>query len=201
MSLRVTPNTLVLAAGLLLLCVPANAADRQVRPFFGATFGGGGTFVDPEEAIGKPNPAIGVSAVFLSELFGAEFEVADAPGFFGPGDKHLVIHSRVTTISGNVIVAAPRRWTEYWLRPYIVGGGGLMRVRTTTSFNVFDVSRVIPEVDLGVGVVAFLTNRVGVSWDLRRFQSIGSDSTEVGVSLGGESLSYWRATMAAVIRY
>jgi hypothetical protein len=201
MSFRVTPNTLVLAAGLLLLCVRANAADRQVRPFFGATFGGGGTFVDPEETIGKPNPAIGVSAVFLSELFGAEFEVADAPGFFGPGDKHLVIHSRVTTISGNVIVAAPRRWTEYWLRPYIVGGGGLMRVRTTTSFNVFDVSRVIPEVDLGVGVVAFLTNRVGVSWDLRRFQSIGSDSTEVGVSLGGESLSYWRATMAAVIRY
>jgi hypothetical protein len=201
MSSRVTRNTLVLAAGLLLLCVRANAADRQVRPFFGATFGGGGTFLDPEEVIGKPNPAIGVSAVFLSELFGAEFEVADAPGFFGPGDKHLVIHSRVTTISGNVIVAAPRRWTEYWLRPYIVGGGGLMRVRTTTSFNVFDVSRVIPEVDLGVGVVAFLTNRVGVSWDLRRFQSIGSDSTEVGVSLGGESLSFWRATMAAVIRY
>jgi hypothetical protein len=201
MSFRVTPNTLVLAAGLLLLCVRANAADRQVRPFFGATFGGGGTFLDPEETIGKPNPAIGVSAVFLSELFGAEFEVADAPGFFGPGDKHLVIHSRVTTISGNVIVAAPRRWTEYWLRPYIVGGGGFMRVRTTTSFNVFDVSRVIPEVDLGVGVVAFLTNRVGVSWDLRRFQSIGSDSTEMGVSLGGESLSFWRATMAAVIRY
>jgi hypothetical protein len=201
MSFRIAANTLVLVAGLLLLCVRANAADRQVRPFLGATFGGGGTFLDLEEAIGKPNPAIGVSAVFLSELFGAEFEVADAPGFFESGDKHLVLHSRVTTINGNVIVAAPRRWTEYWLRPYVVGGGGLMRVRTTTSFNVFDVSKVIPQVDLGVGVVAFLTNRVGVSWDLRRFQSIGSDSQEVGLSLGGESLSFWRATMAAVIRY
>jgi hypothetical protein len=91
--------------------------------------------------------------------------------------------------------------TEYWLRPYIVGGGGLMRVRTTTSFNVFDLAKVVPQVDVGVGVVAFLTPRVGVSWELRRFQSIGADSTEVGLSLGGESLSYWRATMAGVIRY
>jgi hypothetical protein len=201
MSVRVASRTLVLMAGLLLLCVRANAADRQIRPFAGATFGGGGTFIDPEDAIGKPNPAIGVSAVFLSEVFGVEFEVADAPGFFESGDLPLVLHSRVTTINGNVIVAAPQRWTEYWLRPYIVGGGGLMRVRTTTSFNVFDVSKVIPQFDLGVGVVGFLTTRVGVSWDVRRFQSIGSDSTEVGLSFGGESLSFWRATMAAVIRY
>jgi hypothetical protein len=198
---RRTAAALVLTTGLLLLCVRAGAADRQIRPFVGATFGGGTTFVDPEDAIGKLNPAIGVSAVFLSEVFGAEVEVADAPGFFEKGDKHLVIHSRVTTISGNVIVAAPHRLTEYWLRPYIVGGGGLMRVRTTTSFNVFDLAKVVPQVDVGVGVVAFLTPRVGVSWEIRRFQSIGADSTEVGLSLGGESLSFWRATMAAVIRY
>ncbi len=194
-------NTLVLAASLLLLCVRAHAADRQIRPFVGATFGGGTTFVDPEDAIGSPNPAIGVSAVFLGEVFGAEAEAADAPGFFESGDKHLVLRSRVTTISGNVIVAAPHRLTEYWLRPYFVAGGGLMRVRTTTSFNVFDVSKVIPQVDVGVGVVAFLTNRVGVSWDVRRFQSVGADTKEVGLSIGGESLSFWRATMSAVIRY
>ncbi|MGH9141848.1 MAG: hypothetical protein ACRD2I_12015, partial [Vicinamibacterales bacterium] len=194
-------NTLVLLAGLLLLCVRAQAADRQIRPLVGATFGGGTTFVDPEDAIGTFNPAIGGSAVFLGEVFGAEAEVADAPGFFESGDKHLVLRSHVTTISGNVIIAAPHRWTEYWLRPYFVAGGGLMRVSTTTSFNVFDVAKVIPQVDVGVGVVAFLTNRVGVSWDVRRFQSVGSDTKEVGLSIGGESLSFWRATMAAVIRY
>jgi hypothetical protein len=201
MSRRRTRSKLVLTAGLLLLCVRAEAADRQIHPFFGATFGGGTTFVDPEKAIGKPNPTIGISAVFLSEVFGAEVEVADAPGFFESGDKHLVIHSRVTTISGNVIIAAPHRLTEYWLRPYLAAGGGLMRVRTTTSFNVFDLAKVIPQVDVGAGIVAFLTNRVGVSWEIRRFQSIGSDTKEVGLSLGGESLSFWRATMAAVIRY
>jgi hypothetical protein len=201
MSRRSAASRLVLTAGLLLLCVGAEAADRQIRPFAGATFGGGTTFVDPENAIGTLNPAIGVSAVFLGEVVGAEIEVADAPGFFETGDKHLVLRSRVTTISGSVILAAPHRLTEYWLRPYFVAGGGLMRVRTTTSFSVFDVAKVIPEIDLGVGVVAFLTNRVGVSWDLRRFQSIGTGTPDVGLSFGGESLSFWRATMGAVIRY
>ena len=136
-------------------------------------------------------------------MFGAEVDVADAPGFFESGDKHLVLHSRVTTISGNVIVAAPHRLTEYWLRPYLVGGGGLMRVSDDDLVQrVRRRRRSSPKFDLGVGVVAFLTNRVGVSWDVRRFQSIGSRSpTEVGLSSGDEHLSFWRATMAVVIRY
>jgi hypothetical protein len=194
----------LMAAGLLLLSARTGAADRQMRPFIGATFGGGTTFVDPEDAIGRPNPAIGVGAVFLGELFGVEIDVFDAPGFFEAGDKDLVRSSRVTTFSGSVIVAAPHRVTEYSLRPYLVGGAGLMRVRTTTAFNVFDVSAVVPTVNVGVGAVAFVTNRVGVSWDLRRFQSVGDNPARGGLSFGeqGEQhLSFWRAVMAAVIRY
>ena len=198
------PGTVVLVVGLLLMSARTDAADRQIRAFIGATFGGGTTFVDPELAVGKPNLALGASAVFLGEVFGAEVDVADAPGFFESDDQHLVLSSRVTTISGNVVVAAPRRWTEYSLRPYFVGGAGLMRVRTTTSFNVFDVSSVIPALDAGVGVVGFLTNRIGVCWDVRRFQSVGNNTSDVGLSFGEfgeEHLSFWRATMAVVIRY
>ncbi len=76
-----------------------------------------------------------------------------------------------------------------------------MRVRTTTSLSVFDVSTVMPAFDVGAGVVAFVTNQVGVSWDIRRFQSIGGDSGSAGLSFGDEHLSFWRATMAVVIRY
>jgi len=197
-------STAVLVTGLLLISARIDAADRQIRAFVGATFGGVTTFVDPELAVGKANPAIGASAVFLGEVFGTEVDVADAPGFFQSGDQHLVVGSRVTTITGNVVVAAPRRWTEYSLRPYVVGGAGLMRVRTTTSFNVFDVSSTIPAIDVGVGVVGFLTNRVGVCWDVRRFQSVGSNIGNVGLSIsesGEEHLSFWRATMAVAIRY
>lgn len=194
-------SAMVLVAGLLLVSVRTYAADRQIRPFIGATFGGGTTFVDPEDAVGKANLAIGASAVFLGEVFGTEVDIADAPGFFESGDKHLVILSRVTTISGNVIVAAPHRLTEYSLRPYFVGGAGLMRVRTTTAFSVFDVSSVIPVLDVGAGVIGFLTNRIGVCWDVRRFQSVGSNTGNVGLSFGDEHLSFWRATMSVAIRY
>ena len=127
-------TALVLTAGLLLLCVGADAAERQIRPFVGATFGGATPFLDLDDAAGKAHPAIGVGAVFLGELFGADIEVADVPGFLESGDAHLVLYSHVTTVCGNVVLAAPHRLTEYSLRPYIVVGGGLMRIRETTSF-------------------------------------------------------------------
>lgn len=76
-----------------------------------------------------------------------------------------------------------------------------MRVRTTTAFSVFDVSTVIPALDVGVGAVGFLTNRIGVCWDVRRFQSVGSNTGNVGIAFGDEHLSFWRATMAVAIRY
>jgi hypothetical protein len=202
MSMRATARlTVVLAAALVLLPARAGAGDRQLRPFMGATFGGGTTFVDPEDVAGQPNLAIGVDAVFLGEIFGVEIDVADAPGYFESGDNILVRRSRVMTVSGNVVVAAPHRLTEYSLRPYLVGGAGLMRVSTTTTFGVFDVSSVIPAVDVGVGVVGFITNRFGVSWDVRRFQSVGSHRTNRGVSFGDQRLSFWRANMAVAIRY
>jgi hypothetical protein len=191
-------RTAGLVAGLLLIAARANAEDRQLRPFIGATFGGGTTFVELDR--GKANLAVGISAVFLGEVFGVDVDLADAPGFFESNDNHLVTGSRVTTLSGNVVVAVPRRLSEYALRPYFVGGGGLMRVRTTTSLNVFDVSRLFPAFDVGVGVVGFLTNRMGVSWEIRRFQSVDRN-TGNGFSFGDEQLSFWRATMAVAIRY
>jgi hypothetical protein len=194
-------NTVMLFAGLLLIAARASAADRQIRPFVGATFGGGTTFVDPEEAIGKPHLAIGVSAVFLGEILGTEIDVFDAPGFFESGDRNLVHVSHVATFSGNLVLAAPRRLTEYFLRPYIVGGATMMLVRTTTSLSVFDVSTVRPAFDLGGGVLAFVTNKIGVSGDIRRFQTVGGNSGSAGLSFGDEHLSFWRATMAVVIRY
>src|SRR4051812_46038693 len=184
----------------VLAAAPAGAAETQLKPFFGATFGGSTTFVDPETASGTWNPVIGISGVFLGELFGAEVDVFDAPGFFETGDKELVRNSHVVGVTGNVIVAAPHRLTEYSLRPYLVGGAGFMRVRTTTALSVFDVSAVVPTVDIGVGATAFVTNQVGVSWELRRFQSLGGDSTDTGgLTFGGRHLSYWRATMAVVV--
>jgi hypothetical protein len=197
-----TRTALVLGAAFLLLSTAAFAADRQLRPFIGTTFAGSTTIVDPELAVGSPNITIGGSAVFLGELFGADIDVADVPGLFESGNQNLVRSSRVTTLTGNLVIAAPHRLTEYALRPYIVAGGGLMSVRTTTALSVFDVSTMLPAIDVGVGAVGFVTNKLGVCWEVRRFQDIGSNAISGGLSIDGEQhLSFWRGTMSVVIRY
>jgi hypothetical protein len=191
----------VFTVGLLALPSSAVGAEKQIRPFVAVTFGGGTTFVDLEGAVGKPNVAIGVNAVLLGEIVGVEVDAATAPGFFQSGDLHLVLGSRVTTVTGNVVVAAPHRLTEYRLRPYFVGGVGVMTVRITDYFDVLTVAQTMPTLDLGGGAIGFITNRIGICWDVRRFTSLGGSDQERGVSLGGEHLSYWRASMALVIRY
>ena len=199
-------RTLLVTAALLAFARGAGAEDRQLRGFIGATFGGSTNIVDPADPIprGKANMIIGGSAVFIGEMFGVEVDVGDVPGFFERDSSPLVLESRVTTITGNIVVAAPHRLTEYSLRPYLVGGGGLMRVRNLTSLNVFDLSTFLPTLDVGAGVVGFLTDRAGVSWEIRRFQSIGRGTGGLanGLSFGEEQqLSFWRATMAIAIRY
>lgn len=199
---RPLESVVVLAALLLVMSTRTFAADRQIRPFIGATFAGATTIVDPEKAVGSPNITVGGSAVFLGEVFGADVDVSDVPGLFESGDKNLVHSSRVTTITGDVVVAAPRRLTEYVLRPYLVAGGGLMRVRTTTAFSVFDIATILPAFDVGAGVVGFVTNSVGVSWEVRRFQDVGQNVNTTGLNTSGEDhLSFWRGTMSVVIRY
>lgn len=187
---------------LVVLAVPSRAiaGERQIRPFVGVTFGGGTTFVDSEKASGRPNAAIGVNAAWLGEIVGIDVDLAHAPGFFQAGDLHLVLASSVTTLMGNIVVAAPARKTEYGLRPYFAGGAGLMRVRIDHAFGVLPVAKTTPAIDLGGGAIGFLTKRIGVCWDVRRFTSV-TRTQESGVSFGGEQLSFWRASMALTMRY
>ena len=66
---------------------------------------------------------------------------------------------------------------------------------------MFDVSSVDPAFDVGVGVVAFVTNRDRRVLGRPAVSELGSDSAERSAGFDGEHLSFWRATMAVVIRY
>jgi hypothetical protein len=191
----------LLSLAVLSVSSRAIAGERQIRPLIGVTFEGATTFVDSENAAGKPHAVIGANAVWLREIFGVEVDLAHALGFFQAGDPaHLVVSSGVTTLTGNLVVAAPARKTEYGLRPYFVGGAGLMRVRIDHTFGVLPVAKTSPAIDVGGGVLGFITNRIGVCWDVRRFASL-SRTTEQGLSIGAERLSFWRASMSLAIRY
>jgi Outer membrane protein beta-barrel domain len=185
---------------LLLRAAPAAAAaEWQLKPFVGLTFGGGTTFVDVEKAAGKPNPAIGVTGLLLGDVLGVEADLGRAPGFFEAHNQRLLQGSRLTTLTGNVVVALPKRMAGYSLRPYLVAGGGLMHVAIEGRLGGLTVSSTLPTVDFGGGATGFVTDRMGLSWEVRHFSSVGGQAH--GASFGNEQLSFWRATMAVAIRY
>lgn len=184
------------------------AAEWQLRPFIGFTFGGSTTFVDPEKAIETQNAVIGVSGGWLGEIFGLEADFGRAPGFFQTGDTLAnsavpveVLSSAVTTLTGNVVIALPARLAGYGLRPYFSGGIGLMHVDTLGQFQILDLHRTLPTLSLGGGVTGFLTNRIGLNWDVRRLSTLRGEGETIGNSVGREQLSFWRATMAVAVRY
>ena len=189
----------IMTLGLLLAAVPRASAEWQIKPFFGVTYGGATTFADLEHAAGHPNPAIGISGGWLGEVVGVEADFGRSPGFFERDDQGLVTGTSATTLTGNIIVALPRRLAEYSLRPYFVGGAGAMFVHIDDAIGDPYIARSLKAMDLGGGVTGFLTKRIGLSWDVRYFRSI--DRTfESGLSLGSEQLSFWRANMAVAIR-
>ena len=186
----------------LLLVLPGSAsAEWQVRPFLGVTFAGGTTFVDSEQAAGHPKLALGVNAVLLGENIGIEGDFGRTPGFFQSGDQQLVLGSSATTLTGNIVIALPRRLTQYTLRPYFVAGAGLMHTRIDHALVALNVARTLPAIDVGGGATGFLTDHVGLSWDMRYFRSISGNSQLRGLSVAAEQLSFWRANMALAIRY
>ena len=179
----------------------AHAADReiQIQPFIAVSLGARTTFALLDTAVQKPNVVFGARALVLGEIVGVEVDVGHAPGFFQSANN-LVLHSRVTTLSGNIVVAMPRRLTEYTLRPFFVGGGGVMVARAEDFLGILPVSDTLPAIDVGGGVSGFITNTVGVVWDLRYFRSVaGNDQS--GESNFGQHLSFWRAGMALALRY
>lgn len=187
-----------LAFALLLMLPAEGLAEWQLKPFVGVDFGATTTFTDLDHVAGKPHLSFGVNGLLLGQVFGVEGDVSFAPGFFNAKQQQLVVGSSVTTVTGNLVVAFPRRWSQYTLRPYVVGGGGVMRVHRDDVISVLTVDSTLGTVDFGGGVTGFLSSRVGVSWDLRYFRSFGGDSR--GFSIGNEQLSYWRAMMAVAIR-
>ena len=193
-----------LAVALLLLVwtPPAKAhADWLITPFLGTSFAGETTFLVFEEGAGRKT-VLGVSVALLGDgILGIEAEVAHLPRFFEGNDPlGLVLTSRVTTLNGNVMVAAPLALTRESLRPYLVGGLGLMQARSKNAAGLFPVEQDLLGLSLGAGALGFVTDRTGLRFDLRQFRAVtgsGGPFARTGVS----RLSFWRATAGVTIRY
>lgn len=184
----------------LFATLPTSAwADWQARPFIGVTFGGATTFVDLDDAAGERKFTLGGSVTWLGNIIGIEADIARVPGYFQAEAQVSVISSHVTTLTGNLVVTLPRQTAGYGLRPYLLAGGGTVWVSSVADDQIFDIERALGVMDVGGGMTGFLTDRVGVNWDVRYFRSVGGED-DTGLTIGKEQISFWRASMGVAIR-
>ena len=183
-----------------LLAFPAAGwAEWQFKPFIGTTLAGSSSFVFTEEAAGERHLVVGGGVTWLGNVFGVEGEVTRVPGFFEDDTVTSPLGSSVTTLTGAVVVTLPRKWAGYSLRPYLTAGGGLMRVGIDQQVGFPDAYRTMKAASFGGGATGFVTDRVGLNWDLRYFRTVGGEEG-TGLSVGPEQVSFWRLSMGMVIR-
>lgn len=191
-----------LVLGMLVFVPGQSAAEWYLKPFVGWGLGGETTLYDPDFAVGRRHGMFGVSVMLLGEVFGIEGDVALGPAFFESArTESLVVGSSLTTVSGSVVVAVPRRLTQYTLRPYAVAGAGLIRAQVDDPTSFFEFPVNMAGLNVGGGLTGFVTERVGVNWDLRYVRSFSGGVEGVDPRVGGPRLAFWRASMALTLRY
>lgn len=188
----------------LLLAAPATArADFFVIPFAGMKFGGSTSIVDLELAAGIKKLVIGAAALQIDQgIVGYEVEFGNVAGYFSNEDlafdKPLVkAGSYVSDLTGSVVLSLPPGFTRGGLRPYAVIGGGLIHAEAEDFFEVFQVRRTVPAINLGIGATGLLTNNVGVRFDFRHLRSLSTDPSLGGI---GRHIEYSRFTIGLLVR-
>ncbi len=170
-------------------------------PFLGGSFAPETTLLIFEEGAGR-TLTIGGSVALLSDgILGLEADVGHTPGFFeGDDPLGLVLTSRVTTLTGSVILAVPLSITRESLRPYVVAGLGLLQARSKHAGGLFPVDQNLLGVNIGAGAIGMVSPRTGLRFDVRYVQAAsGADGPFARPGLS--RLSFWRGTAGVVLRY
>lgn len=194
-------STLLLVWSLLLTPVPASA-DLFLAPYMGLKFGGRSSIVDLELSASNRKTTVGVSVFLLSDaILGYEVTFGYVPQYFKSDPDLPLIKpgSYVVDLMGNVIVSLPPDVTAGGLRPYVVGGVGLIHAESADILNILQVRRTVPAFDVGVGAIGLLTINVGVRFDVRYLRSFTNDDGSLATV--GRRISYSRATIGLVLRF
>jgi Outer membrane protein beta-barrel domain len=188
-------RTLIVAALLgFALATPAPArADWIFTPFVGGVFGGD----TPASSVsfGADIGYMGAGAV------GFEVDFNVAPNFYK--DTTTAFDGNVTSLMANVIVGAPIGGTHgIGVRPYVSGGAGLLRSRVDDAGQFFgQITSNDWGIDVGGGVMGFLSDNVGLRGDIRYFRDLQDRNAGNGVDLGLGKFDFWRATGGVTFRF
>jgi opacity protein-like surface antigen len=172
----------------------AQTTGGLVTPFVGVATG---TPIDENRTV------YGGSIGATGSVIGFEFDFGYSPNFYEVEDDfgELGSSGSVSTLMGNLLIGLPLGR----VRPYGTFGAGLIR----SNLDVFDVFDDLDRSDFGIsyggGVMAFLTNNVGIRGDLRYFRSLQDDDLDddfpdpPDFDLG--NFNFWRATAGVTFRF
>jgi hypothetical protein len=201
----------------LLLAPRAAAAEWHFTPLLGVTFGGETTLVDLQHGTGKKhlnfggavsrfgNGVIGVEGIFIYTRHFFEF---DGPRDPAAPETPVIAKSYTTSLMGNVVLTVPKRWTEYFLRPYVSGGFGVLRAVSIDQRRdfvqpeaVLPLETTMPGFNIGGGAIGFLSQGTGIRFDVRYHGGLRREPRDTENVIGPElHLSYMTAQVGVVIR-
>ena len=179
--------------GLFVLVFGVSAparADGFINPFLGYHFGGDAACPTVSRCDNK-KVHFGVSFGVMGNVVGFEEDFGYAPNFFGTSNAGL--ESNVVTLMSNLMIV-PKIGP---VRPYVLGGFGLMRTTASTtllSLQVSDNNNV--GYDLGGGIMIFFGSHVGI----RGYRSV-QDLKVFGVVIGDTKLNFGRADAGLVLKF
>jgi opacity protein-like surface antigen len=182
-----------MVASMLFSPAPARA-DWLLTPFAGTTFGGDS---DTQKfTYGGSLAFMGANAV------GFEMDFGYTPTFFEPGDTiELIDDSNVTSLMANLVIGAPIGGSGPQVRPYVVGGLGLLRTSVTSPDQFFDVSNNDFGFDVGGGIYVFFNDHVGIRGDARYFRSLRDPEPDNEFDIAVGNFDFWRATGGVTFRF
>jgi Outer membrane protein beta-barrel domain len=174
---------IALATVLALFSTAAPArADITLTPYIGALFSGD---------LPTAKAAYGVSLAAMGKgIFGAEFDFSWTPNFVDA----TPISAAVTeaNLAGNLIVGIPIGGTHgASVRPYVVGGGGLLRATAKQSDFLDRLTSNDFAWDFGGGVMGTFNGHIGLRADLRYFRT----------NNGSNAYKFWRGTGGLALKF
>jgi Outer membrane protein beta-barrel domain len=188
------------------------AAEWHLTPLIGFTFKGDTTLINETTQDDDLNVVTAVSKVHwnfggATTLIGAGPIGVEAIFLYTPGflqqDLGVLQKSKTLALMGNMVLAMPRGWNEYGLRPFVSGGLGLLRVSAEDlpPVDFYEDPINIFGYNVGGGAVGFITERTGLRFDLRYFSHVRPKEDLSGTSFGPIELRYWNASVGVVFRY
>ena len=187
----------VMAALALALSPAAAQADWLFTPNIGGGFGG--------DASGREHLTYGASIGWMGAgIFGWEADLAYTPEFFEEDDNDLdfIENSNVTSFMANVLLGIPiGGQTGGGVRPYVAGGAGLMQFSVQSADDLFEIDNNEFGVNIGGGVMGFMSDHVGFRGDLRYYNSLTDPEEDNEFDIDFGNFNFWRGTVGVTFRW